>query len=280
MSIFSLEENKGMSNTPSVKATKTELTWINLGVEFLLLKRNGMTSKRFADERGINYSTFTKSMSRYKAKIELAYEAEKAKNKPSNKLTRREREAIMINSYRQSIRAKIANDGARVNNKTEKWFTETLAKGVRSHTVVKPSPGKIYAYIYDAKHKDTLPFWDRFPLIIFLGFSETKGGTMLFHGLNLHYIPPKARQEFLESLLKQYSSTPVISNSTKLKIDWSKVKSFRGADKMIKAYLPDHVKGKFVEIKPADWANVTLMPLQQFVSGGKRYSATKVWNNK
>ena len=43
-------------------------------------------------------------------------------------------------------------------------------------------------------------------------------------------IPPKARQQFLEELLKQYSNTPTITNKTKLKIDWSQVKGFRGAD--------------------------------------------------
>ncbi|MHC5865652.1 hypothetical protein ACYT6K_10700, partial [Streptococcus pyogenes] len=81
-----------------------------------------------------------------------------------------------------------------------------------------------------------------------------------------HYIPPKARQQFLEELLKQYANTPTITNKTKLKINWSQVKGFAGADKMIKAYLPGHIKGSLVEIKPADWANVVLLPLQQFMS--------------
>jgi hypothetical protein len=46
---------------------------------------------------------------------------------------------------------------------------------------------------------------------------------------------------------------------------------------MIKSYLPPNVKGRFVEIKPSDWGNVVLMPLQSFQSQGKRFAANKVW---
>lgn len=184
----------------------------------------------------------------------------------------------MINSFRSSLREKIKNEGAAVNNKSARWFNDTIKKNVRGHQVSKPEPGKLYAYIYDAKHKDTLPYWDKYPLIINLGFGQN-GSSRVMYGLNLHYIPPKARQAFLEELLKQYANTPVISNKTKLKINWSRVKGFKGTDKMIKSYLPGHIKGPMIEIKPADWANVVMLPLQQFMSKGKRYSATSVWKS-
>ncbi|CAL1777748.1 DNA end protector protein [Acinetobacter phage vB_AbaM_PhT2] len=277
MSIFQIDEAEVPKNLQP-KITRQELTWVNIGVEWYKAKAKGAQAKKFAEEKNIPYTTFTRSMIRYREKIKLAYAAEVAKDKPNNKLTPKDREAILINSFRQSMRERIKNDGAAVNNKSEKWFKETLAKGVRGHSVVRPQPGKLYAFIYDAKHKDKLPFWDKYPLIIFLGTSRSKvAGTTLFHGLNLHYIPPKARQQFLEELLKSYSSTKTITNNTVLKVDWSKVKGFNGADLMIKAYLPAHVKGRFVEIKPADWGNVVLMPLQQFVSQGKRFAASKVW---
>ena len=71
----------------------------------------------------------------------------------------------------------------------------------------------------------------------------------------------------------------MISNKTRLKINWSQVKGFAGADKMIKAYIPGNIKGALIEIKPADWANVVMLPTQQFMSKGKRYSATSVWKS-
>lgn len=269
MSIFINE------SASEARANKNEKWWVDLGVEFYTAKEKGMSSKTFAENKGINYSTFTKSMSRYQSRILTAYKVSKLKNKPENKLTKQERQLIMINSFRKTIKDKIANEGAASNTKSAKWFTETIKKGVRGHIVAKPQPGKLYAYIYDAKHKDTLPYWDKYPLIIYLGIGKHN----LMYGLNLHYVPPKARQEFLEELLKQYASTTTITNSTKLKIDWSKVKGFQGADKMIKAYIPANIKGTIVEIKPSDWANVVMMPLQSFQSKGKRYSAQKVWAN-
>lgn len=267
MAIFQII-NEAVSNV-----SKTEQQWIQIGLDFSKAKEKGKSGKQFADERGINYATFTKAMSRYASRIKTAVQVEKLQSKPGNKLTKQERALIMVNSFRSSIRQKIANEGAAVNNKSAKWFAETIKSSVRGHKVTKPSPGKLYAYIYDAKHKDTLEYWDKYPLIIYLGLGKHN----LMYGLNLHYIPPKARQQFLEELLKQYANTPTITNSTKLKIDWSKVKGFAGADQMIKAYIPGNIKGSLVEIKPSDWSNVVMLPLQQFYSKGKRFSANKVW---
>lgn len=278
MAIFSFINEATPNSAPLRAISKNEKYWVALGVEFSKEKAKGVTSKAFADSKGILYSTFTKSMSRYASAIKTAIKIEKLENTPTNKLTRKDRELMLINSFRSSLREKIRNEGAASNTKSAKWFAETISKNIRSHKVTKPQAGKLYAYMYDAKHKDTLPYWDKFPLIIFLGTGK-QGSTQLMYGLNLHYIPPKARQQFLEELLKQYASTPTITNNTKLKIDWSKVKGFKGADKMIKAYLPGNIKGALVEIKPADWANVIMLPLQQFISQGKRFSANTVWRS-
>lgn len=256
-----------------VRETK-ESRWVALGVEWLQAKEKGVKAVDFAKEKGINYSTFTASMSRYASRINLAIDANNLRKKSPNALNKKERARLMINAYRDSLRQQVkTSNGAKSNNKSVKWFTDVM-KGVRGHKATRPTEGRLYAYVYDAKHKDTLPYWDKYPLIIFLGTN--KG---LFYGLNLHYIPPKARQQMLEELLVRYASTPTLSNKTRLKIKWSDVKGFYGADQMIKAYLPQNVQGTFIEIKPSDWANVTLLPTQQFISKGKRYSANKVWGN-
>jgi len=56
--------------------------------------------------------------------------------------------------------------------------------------------GNMYMFFYDPKTKDTLPYYDRFPLVIVVGPAE--GG---FYGLNLHYLPPVLRARFLDELL-------------------------------------------------------------------------------
>ena len=56
--------------------------------------------------------------------------------------------------------------------------------------------GGMFMYFYDPKHKETLPYYDRFPLTI--PVERAPGG---FKGLNLHYLPPILRAKFLDSLL-------------------------------------------------------------------------------
>ena len=56
--------------------------------------------------------------------------------------------------------------------------------------------GNMYMFFYDPKHKDTLPYYDGFPLVIPIGPAE-KG----FLGLNLHYLPPALRAKLLDGLM-------------------------------------------------------------------------------
>ena len=49
------------------------------------------------------------------------------------------------------------------------------------------SYGSMFMYFYDPKHKEKLPFYDRFPLTI--PVEPAPGG---FRGINLHYLPPRS----------------------------------------------------------------------------------------
>ena len=51
-------------------------------------------------------------------------------------------------------------------------------------------------FFYDPKTKDTLPYYDTFPLVVVVGPAE-KG----FYGLNLHYLPPILRAKMLDALM-------------------------------------------------------------------------------
>ena len=55
--------------------------------------------------------------------------------------------------------------------------------------------GRMYFYYYDPKTKDSLPYYDRFPLVI--PIERYSDG---FLGLNLHYIHPKRRIILLDKL--------------------------------------------------------------------------------
>ena len=62
---------------------------------------------------------------------------------------------------------------------------------------LRPKYGVMNLFAYDPKHKATLPYYDRFPLIMPL--QAAKGG---FYGLNFHYLPMEQRVKFLRQLSK------------------------------------------------------------------------------
>lgn len=256
--------------------SRTEDDWITIGVDYRMMKDAGWTQRKFAISRKVSLSTLEKVLRRYKDKINLAYKKAKTE-KRVNTLRKGEQKRQLINSFRKNLKDYGKDGAAAANNKSTKWFRDKLSKTVRSRSVVKLRPGAIYTYVYDAKHKDTLPYWDKFPLMVFLGETKTKSGQKLLLGLNLHYIPPRARQEFLEELLI-HASTKRYSATTRLKIDWSMVKNMRGSKEMIKAYIPANIKGGIAEIDARDWVNVIYLPTHQFMSKGKRYSAKRVWS--
>ena len=61
---------------------------------------------------------------------------------------------------------------------------ESLVRGERARYKNRVSMGKMYLFNYDPKHKDTLPYYDRYPLIF--PVNKAPGG---FYGINMHYLP-------------------------------------------------------------------------------------------
>ena len=130
--------------------------------------------------------------------------------------------------------------------------------------------GSMFFFYYDPKTKDSLPYYDRFPLVI--PIEQYKDG---FLGLNLHYIHPKQRMILLDKL-SSYSSNKRYDASTKLKLSYDLLKSAAKAYEMnpcIKRYLASHVQSRFIEISADEWDIAALLPLEQFVGASK----SKVW---
>ena len=59
----------------------------------------------------------------------------------------------------------------------------------------KPHAGKLNMFFYDPKYKETLPYYDTFPLV--LPIEKYSNG---FLGLNLHYLPIPLRIRLLDRL--------------------------------------------------------------------------------
>lgn len=173
-----------------------------------------------------------------------------------------------------------------LERKSEDWFAatlrdmtksgitnkrpETLMRGDQDRKSSRIMPGKMYLWIYDPKHKETLPYYDVFP--IGFPFKEVKGG---FLSLNLHYLPYQFRATLFTRLMdfrKQKRTDP----EAKLKYSWDLINSasrYSLAKPCIKMYLYNHVRSPFKAIDPVDWQTAMLLPVEQF----QKQSALQVW---
>jgi len=136
-----------------------------------------------------------------------------------------------------------------------------------------PQIGKMFLFYYDAKYKNTLPFFDKHPLVFPI---EMYGDGFL--GINLHYLPPLARVSLLRSL-DIIKNNDKYNDTTKLVVSYKTLKAFAtqfaGYDQCIKRYLYGHVKSSFHEVYPADWEKAAMLPLQNWsINKNRRYSGS------
>ena len=164
---------------------------------------------------------------------------------------------------------------------SRKWFQKKasqLSVGRRnimaSKSLTKESnaiAGTMVFFGYDAKHKATLPYYDKFPLTIVMG--PAKGG---FYGLNLHYLPMQLRAKFLDSLLDNLTNKRYNEN-TRFKLNYQMLKASqknRYFKPCWKHYLTAHVKSHFAKVDSPEWEIATFLPVAQFTS-----SSNKVWKD-
>jgi hypothetical protein len=122
--------------------------------------------------------------------------------------------------------------------------------------------GRMYFYFYDPKHKNTLPYYDRFPLVI--PIERYSDG---FLGLNLHYIHPKQRIILLDKL-SNVATNNRFDDKTKLRISYEYLaaasKAFE-ATPCIKRYLFSHINSRFLEISAEEWDIAVMLPVESFV---------------
>jgi len=149
---------------------------------------------------------------------------------------------------------------------------QKLLKDAGSQNRAMIIPGNCYMFQYDPKHKKTLPFYDRFPLVF--PFAKTEHG---FIGLNMHYLAYPLRIKLLDRL-QQFRSNDKMDGNTKLKLQWATiagVSKFAMAKPCVKEYLIDHVRSQFVKINSKDWSMAMLLPVERFVGATK----DQVWRD-
>jgi hypothetical protein len=122
--------------------------------------------------------------------------------------------------------------------------------------------GKMYLYHYDPKFKDTLPVWDKFPLVIPMEVYQDG-----FLGLNLHYLDPYSRLALLDRLL-DFANNDKYDDTTKLQLSYNllaKSRRYRMFEPCVKRYLFQHIISPLVYIEPDNWETAIFLPFENMV---------------
>ena len=139
-------------------------------------------------------------------------------------------------------------------------MTTPGARGLinQGKATVAPKYGMMNLFGYDPKFKETLPYYDRFPLKFPIDFA--KGG---FYGINFHYLQPGARVNFLRQL-SRFASDKNYDKKTRYNIGELSGRYYK---KTIKHYLYSQVRSSFLNITADEMAIAIFLPVARFKKG-------------
>jgi len=122
-------------------------------------------------------------------------------------------------------------------------------------------PGRMYFFMYNPKHKATLPYYDLFPLI--LPIQKFSDG---FLGINFHYLYPKDRAILLDEL-KIFVNDRTLSEAARIRVSYNMMRGFtrfKRAKPCLKRYLTTYMKSQFIPVTPDEWGPALFLPVEQF----------------
>lgn len=121
--------------------------------------------------------------------------------------------------------------------------------------------GCMFMFSYDPKFKETLPYYDRFPLILLV---ELTGDG--FYGLNLHYLPPMLRAKLLDALIELRIGDKYKDNRNRISYQILKGASrFKYFKPCFKKYLYNHViQRQFLHVETDNWDKALMLPTERF----------------
>ena len=180
---------------------------------------------------------------------------------------------MAVSKYIQSVK-----DASRGRPKSTEWYKDKIKEfgkpgaqnlirdGKRSSI---PFYGRLNMFFYDPKWKKKLPYYDTFPLV--LPIEKYPDG---FLGINMHYLPIPLRIRLLDRLV-DFSNNTKFDESTKIIVNYSKLKNVRLIKPTLHRYLAGHTKSQFRRIDADEFTIATLLPVQRF----KKASEGAVWSD-
>jgi len=198
-------------------------------------------------------------------------------------------------SYLQSLKNAVdaLSPGENITAKTRMaitWFRGIIARSVvllkmesqPHHDLIKDAYakeggltsrmwlGRMYFFVYNPKHKATLPYYDMFPLV--LPVERYSDG---FLGINFHYLSPKDRAVLLDEI-KIFANDKTLKETTRIRLTYDMLRGFtkfRRAKPCLKRYLTTYMKTQFIPVLPDEWGPAIFLPLENF----KKKSKAGVW---
>ena len=192
-------------------------------------------------------------------------------------------------SYLQSLKTAIATgDVAAKARMAATWFRSiverakiALARETVFQTVITEAAqaggltskmwlGKMYFFVYNPKHKMTLPYYDMFPLV--LPVERYSDG---FLGINFHYLAPKERAHLLDEI-KIFVNDKTLSEKTRIMLTYDMLRGFtkfKRAKPCLKRYITMYMKTQFIPVLPDEWGPAIFLPVENF----KKMSKKAVW---
>jgi hypothetical protein len=176
-------------------------------------------------------------------------------------------------AFRKGIQARSKEAGVWFQKKAKELGPlgkSTMLKDDRLKKQSGAHPGDMVMYIYDPKLKQTLPYYDTFPLTIVVG--PAKDG---FYGINLHYLPPKVRAIFLDKL-GDITSNKKFNATTRFRITYNLLKAtknYKYFKPCFKHYLTKHVSSGIMKVNAAEWNIAIFLQTASF----KKAGIGKVW---
>lgn len=119
--------------------------------------------------------------------------------------------------------------------------------------VTKIKTGQLITFQYDAKLKEVLPYWDRYPLVLVTSITEDG-----WRGINFHYLHPRMRARILFD--QQKRDVPIIENEI--------------AKMSEKRYLANRISRRPRLIEEDLWELAIQLPFENFQKAAKQI----VWN--
>ncbi len=192
----------------------------------------------------------------------------KAKVAKDNALLPQQRKAMFWFQNYATALTRWQKDTARWMGGTEYKHLETWKYSKQLVGIQNLEVGKLYFFLYQAKHDEILPYWDRLPLCIPIDYYDDG-----FLGLNLHYLAYRDRARLFDAL---YTITNAKTDDFKaqMKVTYGYLK---GAARLamfkpcVKRYVYSHVRSSAIQVGVSEWDTALFLPCELFTKKTKSH---------